>query len=45
MVTVTFTSTLKEGGAIVIPKEALERLGLLMGEEIEVRVEVRSLLR
>lgn len=38
MATITFKSVLQEGGAIVIPKEALERLGLLMGEEVEVQV-------
>jgi len=42
MATVIFTSTVKANGAIVVPKEALMKLGILSGEEVEVRVEVAN---
>jgi len=42
MATVTFASKLQNDGSLVMPKEAVEELGLHPGDEVQVRVEVTN---
>jgi bifunctional DNA-binding transcriptional regulator/antitoxin component of YhaV-PrlF toxin-antitoxin module len=39
MTTVTFASKLQDDGSLTIPKEAVEKLGLHPGDEVQVRIE------